>query len=159
FLAHDPPTAARMQPATADKKYKTFQARLTDREIGDHLAGSRTYAAPLIGSTGLAIAAAGDFDTGGRAAADQLLDAAQLLGYSVFIQIVTGADGHDGGHLWALLDQPTNPARARIIIEQIQARSKVKLEIYPCEKQLRLPLGRHTHTQRRGQLLTSHQLV
>jgi hypothetical protein len=55
--------------------------------------------------------------------------------------------------VWLHFDQPTAPERARLLADQLAATAGVDAETYPTRKALRLPLGVHQWTGKRGHLL------
>ena len=154
FLAHQPPHQAWMQEAGAAHKYRKQFHPITDREIGRHLAGTLTLAASLIGHDGAARAAALDLDAGGEQALRSVTAAAASRAYVAFgIACRGGRDGHDGGHVWLLFAQPAAPERFRQLAQELAAEAGVSAETYPTRKALRLPLGVHRCTGRRGRCL------
>jgi len=154
FLAHQPPHQAWMQDAGAAHKYRKQFHAITNGEIARHLAATLTLAAPLVGQDGTAQAAALDLDTGGEQAVRSVMAAAASRAYVAFgIACRGGRDGHDGGHVWLLFDQPAAPERLCQLARELAAEAGVVAETYPTRKALRLPLGLHRWTGRRGQCL------
>lgn len=154
FLDHQPPHQAWMQDAGAAHKYRKEFHPITDREIGRHLAGKLTLAAPLIGRDGAAGAAALDLDAGGEQALRSVIAAATGRAFVAFgVACRGGRDGHDGGHVWLLFDQPVAPERLRELAQELAGEAGVSAETYPTRKALRLPLGVHRWTGRRGRCL------
>ena len=141
-----------MRGPQADRKYTDYRQPITDAQIAAHLDGRITLAAPLIGPDGLAQTVALDVDSGGAAALQRLLNAAQALGWMAYAMTSTTKE-HNGGHLWLHLDAPATPDRARLLAQQIAEAAQVEAETYPTRKQLRLPLGIHRWTGKRGTLL------
>jgi len=152
YLAHDPESHARMNGPQAAKKYTKVHHAPGTGEIADHLAGRRTVAVPLIGASGLTLHAALDVDTGGTTALQRVLQAAQAQGWTAYA-ITSDTDEHTGGHVWLHFDQPAAPERARLLADQLAAAASVEAETYPTRKALRLPLGVHQWTGKRGILL------
>ncbi len=152
YLRHEPQRHAQMRGPQADRKYTEYRQPITDTQIAAHLDGRITLAAPMIGSDGLAQAAALDVDSGGTAVLKQALEAAHILGWTAYA-ITSTNDEHDGGHIWIHLDSPTTPNRARLLAQKIAATAEIEAETYPTRKQLRLPLGVHRWTGKRGTLL------
>lgn len=154
-LYNAPPTSyARMQPAGSSKKYLKIYHPLTER-IGElHWNAKITVAAPLTGADGLSKVAAADFDHGGAAAICDTICAATTLGFRAIGMVATGGvDGHDGGHVWLLFDQATEPPRLRAVMRRVTEQAKRQTyELYPSGKALRLPFGRHTWTGQRGMM-------
>ena len=152
YLAHEPTSHARMNGPQAAKKYTKFHHPPGSGEIADHLAGRRTIAAPLVGPHGLCHHVALDVDAGGPHALRRVLAAAQQLGWTAYA-ITSETDAHTGGHVWLHFDQPSAPERARLLADQLAQAAGVDAETYPTRKGLRLPLGVHQWTGRRGILL------
>jgi len=152
YLAHDPESHARMNGPQAAKKYTKFHHAPGTPEITDHLLGSRTIAAPLVGPHGLAHHVALDVDAGGPHALHRVLAAAQAHGWTAYA-ITSDTDEHTGGHVWLHFDQPAAPERARLLADQLAQAAGVDAETYPTRKGLRLPLGVHQWTGKRGTLL------
>jgi hypothetical protein len=152
FLAHQPPHQAWMQDAGTTHKYRKQFHAITNREIGHHLAGTLTLAAPLVSQDGTARAA--DLDTGGEHALRSVIAAATSRAYVAFgVACHGGRDGHDGSHAWLLFDQPAAPERFRHLAQELATEAGVAAETYPTRKALRLPLGLHPWTGRRGRCL------
>ncbi len=152
YLAHDPESHARMNGPQATKKYTKFQHAPGRGEIVDHLAGRRTVAVPFVGPHGLCHHAAFDVDAGGPLALRRVLAAAQAHGWTAYA-ITSETDAHTGGHVWLHFDTPTAPERARLLADQLAHAAGVDAETYPTRKALRLPLGVHQWTGKRGSLL------
>ena len=152
YLAHDPESHARMNGPTAAKKYTKFHQAPGSREIVDHLAGRRTIAAPLVGPHGLCHHAALDVDAGGPLALRRVLAAAQAQGWTAYAT-TSETDEHTGGHVWLHFDQLVAPERARLLADRLAAAAGVDAETYSTRKALRLPLGVHQWTGKRGHLL------
>lgn len=152
YLRHDPPRHALMRGPQADRKYTEYRQPITDAQIGAHLDGRITLAAPLIGPDGLTQTAALDIDSGGTAALRRALDTAKELGWTAYA-ITSMTEEHNGGHVWLHLDTPTAPDRARLLAQTIAEAAQIEAETYPTRKQLRLPLGVHRWTGQRGTLL------
>ncbi len=152
YLRHEPQRHAQMRDPQADRKYTDYRQPITDQQIVAHLDGRITLAAPMIGPDGLARAAALDVDSGGTTALKQLLDAAQAHGWTAYA-ITSTNEEHDGGHVWIHFDAPTTPDRARLLAQKIAATAEIEAETYPTRKHLRLPLGVHRWTRKRGVLL------
>jgi len=152
YLAHDPESHARMNGPKAAKKYTKVHHTPGTGEIIDHLLGSRTIAAPLVGPHGLCHHAAFDVDAGGPHALRRVLAAAQAQGWTAYA-ITSETDEHTGGHVWLHFDQLVAPERARLLADQLAAAAGVEAETYPTRKALRLPLGVHQWTGKHGTLL------
>jgi hypothetical protein len=152
FLAHRPPRKARMCEPGSPVRYITYPHPITDSEIRAHLRGDLTLAAPLVGADGLASAAALDIDHGGVRAVRRVLAAAELRGLIAFA-ITSTNDRHDGGHVWILFDQPAAPERLRLLADALATAVSVAAETYPTYRTIRLPLGVHRRSGRRGTLI------
>ena len=154
FLDHRPPHQAWMQPPGAASKYRLKFHAVTATEIAAHLAGRITLAVPLIGCDGTARAVALEIDADGDVAIQRTLAAAMRLGYTAFgIVCAGGTSGHNGGHVWVLFDHAVAPDRLRQVADDVAAVAGVAAETYPTRKALRLPLGVHRWTGRRGHLV------
>lgn len=155
FLAHRPAHQAWMQPAGSVAKYQKKFHAVTATEIAAHLTGRITVAVPLIGRDNQADATALDIDAGGAAAVRAVLDNAAAGGYHAFGIVSCAMDtaGHNGGHVWLLFDDPASPDPLRQLANALARAAAVVAETYPTRKTLRLPLGMHRWTGRRGQLL------
>jgi len=156
---HDPTSYARMLRPGARHKYHKVHRAPTRDDLDAHLAGDETIAVPLIGAAGLSYHVALDIDHGGVDALHRALNVSQALGWIAYA-ITSTNNEHSGGHLWIHLDQPTAPARARLLAEQIAVAAGISTtghdpdaETYPTMHALRLPFGVHRWTKRRGQLL------
>lgn len=168
YLRGNPTSYARMNRPNAYSKYTKVldplnraPLAITDKAIAQHLAGTATYAAPLIGADGFTREAALDIDQGGEAAVQCALNIADELGYAAYGLVsrpVSG--GHHGGHIRIPLSSVAAPERARLLASHIQQSVASRcglpesaIEVYPTYKGLRLPFGVHTHTGVRGALL------
>jgi hypothetical protein len=149
FLIHQPTSKGIMQPRNSSWKYTTIQAPMNEHDVAKHLAGRLTFAVPLVGLDGKAIAAALDIDDGGVAALLRTLAVTAEQGFTAFA-ITSSNDEHDGGHIWILFDQLGESQTLRNLAIKIAEEAKVKAETYPTGKTLRLPFGRHTWTGKRG---------
>jgi hypothetical protein len=136
-------------------KYDRRNRPLTPDLLGEHLAGTETIAAPLIGADGLARGGCLDIDAGGLPAVTAALDAASVCGFAAFAITAPAVQpsDHDGGHLWLLLDQAADPARVRLAMQQISQLAKVNADIFPTQQDIRLPFGVHKRTGSRGTLM------
>lgn len=152
FLAHDPPYQAWIQPPGAAAKYLEKFHSISDVELTAHLAGGITIAAPLLRPDGTAHACALDVDQGGVDALEHLLAAARARGLTA-MAFTSAHTRHNGGHVWLLFDSPAAPDRLRHLADELAAAVHVDAETYPSGKTLRLPLGLHRGSGRRGTLL------
>jgi hypothetical protein len=161
YLAGLPESHAQMQPAGSTAKYLKRHHPLTDAALIAHLTGNETFAAPLIGSDGFTREVALDIDAGGEGAIRTGLTVAAELGFTAYGIVCSGGDdGHNGGHIRIPLSDVAAPERARLLAEQIRAALLQRaglpdntIEMYPTRKGLRLPLGVHTWTGKRGVLV------
>lgn len=153
YLPHDPPRHARMNRRDARYKYYVVHEAPTPADLSAHLSGAQTLAVPLVGPTGLSYHAALDVDHGGNAALLGVLAAAQERRWSAYA--LTSTNGHHcGGHVWLHLDRPAAPKRARQLAGELATAAGLStVEVYPTQRTLRLPLGVHRWTGRRGTLL------
>src|SRR5207249_4625797 len=104
-----------------------------------------------IGTDGRASAGLMEQDSGGLDLARRILAAAQARGVTMFVIVMTGAEGHDGCHPWALYDGRYDPASIRAQLRQIAEDAQAKTgEIHPNHTNIRLPLGLHRWTGSRG---------
>ncbi len=136
-------------------KYDRRTRPLTPELLGQHLAGTETIAAPLIGADGLGRGGCLDIDAGGLPAVAAALDAAGVCGFTAFAITAPAVqpDDHDGGHLWLLLAEACDPARVQPAVEQIRTLAGVKADVYPTQQDIRLPFGVHKRTGSRGTLI------
>lgn len=151
----------KMQPPGSAQKYLFVKDAagehlpITDAALRAHIDGRATYGAPLTGSDGLSRALVIELDTDSRTGAQRVQQAAQAHGVAMVSVIVKGADGHDGSHNYALT-VPCDPKRAAALARQIATEAGYPdAEVWPKGNGIRLPLGIHTHTGRRGDVLTA----
>jgi hypothetical protein len=129
---------------------------ITDGEIHEHIDGLATYGVILIGADGLASAGLAEQDAGGEDRARRLIEAAQARGVHLAVIVCKGSDGRDGCHPWVLYNGRYDPAHIRHQMEQVAQDADASTdELYPSLKAIRLPGGRHTHTNDYGRLLLS----
>lgn len=162
-LGFDPPAYAKMNRRGALHKYSKVvideqSARiyppLTSDLIQAHLRGDITVAACLIDPQGASRASALDIDEGGEEVLRRVLDLAAAQGFTAFAQSSENEE-HQGGHVWLLFDQSTEPRRLRQLAQQLATQAGIRSETYPTKKTIRLPLGIHRWTGKRGRLLLS----
>lgn len=160
ILGFEPPAYAKMNRRGALHKYskvlieqggERIYPPLTLDLIQSHLRGDITVAACLIDPEGRARASALDIDEGGEAAIRRVLDLAIVQGFTGFAQSSEN-DEHQGGHVWLLFDKRADPTRLRRLAQQLAEQAGVLAETYPTRKTIRLPLGVHRWTGRRGRL-------
>lgn len=152
ILGFQPRAYAKMNERGAAHKYIKVYRRLTLQLLGAHLRGDMTLATCLINSAGSARAAVLDIDEGGEEALRKVLYTAWGRGVSAFAQSSLG-DEHSGGHVWLLFDGWGEPARLRLLADKIAQESETHAETYPTLKSIRLPLGVHRWTGKRGRLI------
>lgn len=152
FLAHQPTHQGRMTGPGVERKFINVHHPITDRELAAHFAGQLTLAAPLIGPDDRAYMAAINLDTGGETALRRFLLQSQICDLTAFA-ITSSSPQHDGGHVWLLFDEPTHPERLRLLAENLVTTLGLPAETYPTREPLRLPLGLHRRTRRRGWVL------
>jgi hypothetical protein len=127
---------------------------ISDEMLIQHLEGTATYATPLIGADGLAQVLAIELDEGAEESARVVLNTMQVAGLVGFSIVCRGSNDHNGSHTFALYDLPWSPDRLQEQARQIaQAAGVSDKEIYPSRANLRLPFGKHQHTNTRGVLL------
>ncbi|MCU0493056.1 MAG: hypothetical protein MUD01_15820 [Chloroflexaceae bacterium] len=161
ILGFEPPAYAKMNRRGAIHKYSKVVIEhdgtrvyppLTRDLIQAHLRGDITVAACLVDPDGLARAAALDIDAGGEALVRRVLELATLQGFRGFAQTSVN-DEHQGGHIWFLFKERTEPERLRRLAQQLAQQAGISAETYPTKKTIRLPLGVHRWTGQRGRLL------
>lgn len=167
ILGFEPPAYAKMNRRGAIHKYskvvreedgQRFYPPLTCDLLQSHLRGDITVAACLITPEGTARTSALDIDTGGEAVLRRVLDLAAAQGFTGFAQTSENVE-HQGGHIWFLFDTFIEAQRLRRLAQQLATQAGIWPETYPTKKTIRLPLGVHRWTGRRGQLLLSTGLV
>lgn len=147
-----------MQPRGSAAKYLTVHRAPTDDELERHIAGEITLAAVLVAQNGTARTWAVDVDEGGPAAVRARVEALDAAGLPCVGIAVRGRGDHDGGHVWGCYGEPVDPKAAQAQIRAIlQATNLPTDELWPCGKNIRLPLGVHTHHGRRGTLIRAGQ--
>jgi hypothetical protein len=151
ILGFDPPAFAKMNERGSERKYTKIYRRLSYRLIQSHLRGDVTLAVCLINTAGSARAAVLDIDEGGEAALVRVLERAAQRQLTAFAQSSTNEE-HDGGHVWVLFDAWRDPDRFRSLADTLAKEAEVQAETYPTRKAIRLPLGVHRWTGKRGQL-------
>ncbi|MDP9315697.1 MAG: hypothetical protein M3R24_33360 [Chloroflexota bacterium] len=163
FLLHEPARHAFMMPPGNNRKYDDHLGCLDDHLIRQHLEGTMTIATPAA-SHGLASYLPLDLDFGGIPALATLVAAAHAYGFWAFGQYtprVGWPRQAQRGYVWIVVDGLTNATRLQLLgqelIEQVRARMHTRIEARAHGADTRLPLGRHTHTQRFGWLLLPHQ--
>jgi hypothetical protein len=159
IIGFDPPAFAKMLEPGASRKYTKIYRRLSNGLLQAHLRGDVTLAVCLINTAGSARAVALDIDEGGEAALIAVLAAARQRNLVAFAQSSPGTE-HNGGHVWLLFDGYTEPVRLRYLAVTLAQEAGVSAETYPTRKTIRLPLGIHRWTNRRGSLfLPDHSQI
>jgi hypothetical protein len=151
ILGFDAPAYAKMNGSDAERKYTKIYRRLSPLLIQAHLRGDVTLAVCLINTTGSAKAAVLDIDAGGEAALMRVRKQAEEQRLIAFAQSSTNHH-HDGGHIWLLFDGWQTPERFRLLANTLAEEAEVAAESYPTRKAIRLPLGVHRWTGKRGRL-------
>ena len=140
------------------QKYMGRRGAITDAMIARHLEGAITLAAPAA-VNGRAKTLPLDIDAGGIAAIQALLALAQLRSLWAFGQYtprpdLTDADQH--GYVWLPFDVFVEAERLHLLGAQLIAaldQQRWKIEARATHAVTRLPLARHTHTGRFGELV------
>lgn len=160
ILGFEPPAYAKMNRRGALHKYSKVVIEeggvrrhppLTSDLVQAHLRGDITVAASLIDPDGLARASALDIDEGGEPVIRRVLELATVQGFAGFAQSSENEE-HQGGHVWLLFKQRADPQRLRRLAQQLAEQAGISAETYPTKKTIRLPLGVHRWTGRRGRL-------
>ncbi|HEU4327359.1 MAG TPA: hypothetical protein VFS21_29750 [Roseiflexaceae bacterium] len=162
FLRARPQRHALMtDPAVAQatgRKYHERSSSIHSTQIRAHLAGRLTLAAPAA-VDGRACLLPLDLDTGGLPALLALLDQAAQRGLWAFGQFCPRpgwAEADQRGYIWLPFDQLVPAAQLQLLGEQLiqaVARPGWSIEARTHAGVTRLPLGRHRHTGRFGDLL------
>jgi hypothetical protein len=138
-------------------KYITEAQPLSDDDLLAHLAGERTYAAPLVGSDTMCCATVMDIDQGGQEAVAAALKAAGNKGLTAFAFVQDKPDdlsNHRGGHVWLLFREPCSLEPLRALSAELLKMAQLPLtECYPSGSNIRLPFGFHRRKHSRGRLL------
>ncbi len=157
-LPEQPARISRMNPPGAERKYSDiWQRHLTPAMLQEHAAGLTTYAATLhsgrLDETRVRLGAI-DIDAGGPAALRTALGAAGGLGVTAWAVSSEHAQ-HQGGGVWCVFDGWYPAADVAALMQSITAAAGLPehTEIWPRNQSIRLPLGIHRWTGRRGQLL------
>lgn len=158
LLSHAPQRHAVMQRPGAHQKYLEVAAPITDAQLQQHLAGKITLAAPAAHAD-LGCVLPLDVDQGGLPAIEALLQAATATGLWAFGQYTPRRDWtpqRQRGYVWVAVDGLVNVERLALLGQQLVRDAGLPahhVEIRAHHAVTRLPLGRHTHTRRFGQLL------
>ena len=162
FLRHAPRRYAVMLALDAaqrlGQKYRGRRGAITDAMIIRHLAGTIALAAPAA-VHGHAYVLPLDIDAGGVDAIHALLALAQLRSLWAFGQYTPRiglADAEQRGYVWLPFDSLVEAERLQLLGAQLLAaldQPLWKIEARATHAVTRLPLARHTHTGRFGELL------
>lgn len=159
ILGFDAPAFAKMNEPGSERKYTKVYRRLSNRLIQSHLRGDVTLAACLINTAGSARAAVLDIDSGGEVALVRILQRAEDKKLVAFAQSSINEE-HAGGHVWLLFDGWSEPERFRLVADTLAQEVGISAETYPTRKSIRLPLGIHRWSRKRGRLfLPNHSVV
>ncbi|HEU4323286.1 MAG TPA: helix-turn-helix domain-containing protein [Roseiflexaceae bacterium] len=147
-----------MNGPTAERKYSDIFARqLTPPMLRQHAAGTVTYAATLhagqLEQTRTRLGTI-DIDAGGVAALRSALSVASSMGVTVWA-VTSEHDLHQGGGVWCAFDGWYPAADVAALMQSIRLAAGLPehTETWPRNQSIRLPLGLHRWTGRRGQLL------
>jgi hypothetical protein len=160
ILGFEPPAYAKMNGRGALRKYsKVVRTKngvriyppLTQDLIQAHLRGDITVAACLIDPEGMSRVSALDIDEGGEEVLRRVLNLATIQGFVGFAQSSVNEE-HQGGHVWLLFRERTSPQQLRRLSQQLAQQAGISAETYPTRKTIRLPLGVHRWTDKRGRL-------
>ncbi|HEU4327625.1 MAG TPA: hypothetical protein VFS21_31080 [Roseiflexaceae bacterium] len=162
FLRPSPQRHALMtDPAVAQatgRKYHERSSAIHNAQIRAHLAGHITLAAPAA-VDGRATLLPLDLDAGGLPALRALLDQAAQRGLWAFGQFCPRpgwAEADQRGYIWLPFSQVVSASQLQLLGEQLLAavaQPGWAVEARAHAGVTRLPLGRHTHTRRFGDLL------
>jgi hypothetical protein len=168
FLRHAPRRYAVMLiPTEAQRlgqKYRQRRGLITDTLIARHLAGAITLAVPAA-VDGRAHLLPLDIDAGGIAAIHALITESARRALWAFGQYCPRhglADEDQRGYVWLPFDAITDKDRLQALGAQlIMASSQPgwKVEARAIHAATRLPLARHTHTGRFGDLVIGDRLI
>jgi hypothetical protein len=168
FVRHAPQRYAVMLALDAavrlGQKYQARRGALTDALLAQHLAGAITLAAPAA-VDGRAHLLPLDIDTGGMLAITTLIAAARQRDLWAFGQYCPRpglADADQRGYVWLPFDQTIDSARLQALGAQLIAASSRpggKVESRASHAATRLPLARHRHTGRFGELVIDWQTI
>jgi hypothetical protein len=168
FLRHAPGRFAFMlAPAEAQRlgqKYVERRGRITDAMLARHLAGALTLAAPAA-VDGRAHLLPLDIDAGGIDAIQTLIAEAarrKLWAFGQYCRRDGLVDTAQRGYVWMPFDRQADAHRLQALGAQLIAatrQSDWKIEARAFHAVTRLPLARHTHTGRFGDLILANQLI
>jgi hypothetical protein len=146
------------------QKYMERRGAITDAMIVRHLAGAITLAAPAAVDNRAHLLPL-DIDAGGIDAIDALLAEIKLRELWAFGQYSLRQglpEGQQRGYVWLPFDATTDAARLQVLGTQLIAavgQPGWKVEPRAFHAVTRLPLARHTHTGRFGELMIDDQHI
>ncbi len=168
FLRHTPQRYALMlTPAEAqrlDQKYDERRGAITDALLARHLAGEIALAAPAA-VDGHAHLLPLDVDAGGIEAIRVLIAAAAQRDLWAFGQYCPrpGLPEQDQrGYVWLVFDQFADTSRLQLLGDTLISavlQDNWKIEPRAHAAVTRLPIARHTHTGRFGDLILADQVI
>jgi hypothetical protein len=168
FLRHAPGRYAVMLTRDAaqrlGQKYAERRGAITDSMIARHLIGAITLAAPAA-IDGRAQLLPLDVDAGGIDAIRMLLAEVtqqELWAFGQYCPRPDLADADQRGYVWLPFDTMMDTNRLQALGAQLIAathQSEWKIETRASHAVTRLPLARHTHTRRFGDLMLGDQLI
>lgn len=168
FLRHAPRRyAVMLSPSEAkqlDQKYTERRGAITDMLIKGHLAGAITLAAPAA-VDGYAHLLPLDIDAGGMAAIRALMAESSrqaLWSFGQYCPRSGLANQDQRGYVWLPFDAMTDKERLQALGTQLVGATSQpgwKIEARAIHAVTRLPLARHTHTGRFGELVIGDQCI
>jgi hypothetical protein len=168
FLRHTPQRYAVMltlsEAKRLDQKYTERRGAITDTMIKGHLSGAITLAAPAA-VDGYAHLLPLDIDAGGITAICALITEARrqaLWSFGQYCPRPGLADEGQRGYVWLAFDTLTEKERLQALGAQLIAGASQpgwKIEARAIHAVTRLPLARHMHTGRFGELVIGDQCV
>jgi hypothetical protein len=168
FLRHAPRRYAVMlaqaEAQRLDQKYTERRGAIADTMIKGHLGGTITLAAPAA-VDGYAHLLPLDIDAGGMAAIRALTVESSrqaLWSFGQYCPRPGLVDEDQHGYVWLPFDAMTDKDRLQALGAQLIAaisQPRWKIEARAIHAVTRLPLARHTHTGRFGELVIGNQCV
>jgi len=168
FLRHAPERfAVMLAPAEAQRlgqKYIGRHGTITDTMIACHLGGAIALAAPAA-VNGRAHMLPLDIDAGGIDAIQALIAEAarrKLWAFGQYCRRDGLAEADQRGYVWLPFDTLADAQRLQVLGAQLIAAASQpewKIETRAFHAATRLPLARHTHTRRFGDLMFADRLI
>ena len=168
FLRHAPQRyAVMLSPEEAERRGRKYDERcgiISDTMIRGHLMGLVTLAAPAA-VDGQAHVLPPDVDAGGVLAICRLIEAAQARSLWAFGQYCPrpGLTAQDQrGYVWLVFEELSAADRLQLLGEQLikaVQQEGWKIEARAHAGATRLPLARHTHTRRFGELVFADRSI